>query len=86
MWLIEYTKEVRDYIFDSYPYTHAVWQAIKSLRQTPNGLPAQGWTQLEPNVFLWEVDDHEVLYERHKDEQKLILFVLKPRAIEDFDE
>ncbi len=86
MWLIEYTKEVRNYIFDSYPYTHMVWQAIKSLCQTPSGISAQGCTQLEPNVFLWEVADHEVLYERNSDEHKLIVFVLKPSAAEEFDE
>ncbi len=86
MWQIEYTKEVRDYIYDSYPYTHTVWQTIKSLRQRPDAIPAQGWTQLEPNVFLWAVDDHLVLYERNIAARKLVVFVLKPSSDEDFDE
>ncbi|MFN8491066.1 MAG: hypothetical protein U0350_25955 [Caldilineaceae bacterium] len=85
MWRSEYTKEVWDYIFDSYPYTHTVWQTIKSLRQTPNGLPPQGWTQLEPEVFLWQVEEHDVLYERHQEDRKLMIFVLKPSASEEFD-
>jgi len=86
MWRIEYTKEVRDYIFDSYPYTHAVWQALKSLRQTANGLPAKGWSELETEVFLWQIEEHEVLYERHRAERKLIIFVLKPSSSEALDE
>ena len=85
MWQIEYTKEVRDYIYDFYPYTHTVWQTIKALRQSPTGLPATGYKQLRSNVFLWEVNDHLVVYERNPERRKLIFFVLKPAGEEFFD-
>lgn len=32
MWRIEYDRSVKNYIYDSYPYTEKVWQLIKSLR------------------------------------------------------
>jgi len=82
MWQIKYTKEVRNYIYDSYPYTEAVWQAVKSLWQTSEGLPLSGWKEKEPNVFLWEVADHQILYERDMEQRSLTIFVMKPRAEE----
>lgn len=83
MWTIKYTKEVRDYIYDSYPYTEVVWQAVKSLRQLQNGVPSSDCRQLERNVFLWEVAGHLVLYERNKSDRILTVFVMKPIAEEE---
>lgn len=80
MWTIKYTKEVRDYIYDSYPYTEAIWQAVKSIRQLENGVPSSDCRQLEPNVFLWEVAGHLVLYERNESDHTLTVFVMKPIA------
>lgn len=82
MWDVKYTKEVRNYIYDSYPYTEAVWQAVKTLRQTKDGLPPSEWKEREPNVFLWEVADHQVLYERNTEQRLLTVFVMKPRTEE----
>lgn len=82
MWTVTYTKEVRNYIYDSYPYTETVWQAVKSLRQTTKGLPATGWKEKEPNVFLWEVADHQIISERNVDQRILNIFVMKPRLEE----
>jgi adenylate kinase family enzyme len=78
MWRIEYDRTVRNYIYDSYPYTENVWRAIKSLRQTTNGLPAEAVTQLEPEVYLWIVEEHQVVYRRIEATQVLRVIVLKP--------
>jgi hypothetical protein len=85
MWSLSYSKEVRNYIYDSYPYTEAVWQAIKSLRQTQDGIPSTGWKKLESELYLWLVAEHWVVYQRLVDEQQLIVTVLKPIAEQDFD-
>ena len=77
MWRIEYDRTVRNYIYDSYPYTERVWQAIKTLRTTPAGLPAAGVTPLEPEVYLWLVEDHQVIYRRIVAAQVLRVLVLK---------
>jgi hypothetical protein len=86
MWMLGYSREVRNYIYDSYPYTAAVWQAIKSLRQTKDGLPPSGWRELEPDLYLWLVVDHWVVYKRLVAEQKLVITVLKPMDEAAFDD
>lgn len=78
MWSIEYSREVRNYIYDSYPYTEAIWQAIKTLRQTKDELPAEGCRQLGLETYLWEVADHTVIYQRVVAQRKLVITVLKP--------
>jgi hypothetical protein len=78
MWEVKYSKEVRNYIYDSYPYTEAVWQALKTLRHTDEGLPLAGYRQLEPNIFLWEVENHLVVYERFVEQRQLLITILKP--------
>lgn len=79
MWRIEYDRSVRNYIYDSYPYTEKVWQAMKSLRHIESGVPASDVEQLEPEVFLWIVEDHEVVYRRLLVERILKFIVLKPK-------
>lgn len=78
MWKIEYNKEVRNYIYDSHPYTATIWQTIKTLRHAPNGLPNTDCTEISRNVFLWEVAGHIAIFERHLDEQKIVFTVPKP--------
>ncbi len=86
MWTLGYSREVRNYIYDSYPYTAEVWQAIKSLRQTTDGLPPSGWRALEPDLYLWMIADHWVVYKRLVEAQKLIVTALKPIDESAFDD
>ncbi len=79
MWAIEYEREVRNYIYDSYPYTETVWQAIKSLRHTVDGLPPANYIYVEPENYLWQVAGHQVIYQRNLAEHKLVFTVLKPQ-------
>ena len=79
MWRIEYDRSVRNYIYDSYPYTEKIWQTIKSLRNIESGIPTSNVTQLEPEVFLWTVEEHEVIYRRLRAERTLKFLVLKPK-------
>ena len=79
MWRIEYDRSVRNYIYDSYPYTEKIWQTIKSLRNIESGIPTSNVTQLEPEVFLWTVEEHEVIYRRLRAERILKFLVLKPK-------
>lgn len=85
MWTVEYSKEVRDYIFDSYPYTEKVWQALKSLRQSTDGLPPSNYLMIETETYLWKIADHLVIYQRAVTRQKLIFTVLKPVGDDGFD-
>ncbi len=86
MWTLGYSREVRNYIYDSYPYTAEVWQAIKSLRQTKDGIPPSGGKALEPDLYLWVVAGHWVVYKRLVEEQRLIVTVLKSIDEPEFDD
>jgi len=79
MWKIEYSQEVRNYIYDSYPYTEAVWKIIKSLRHTPDGQPSTHHTEIPPNTIYWEIADHIVIYERYPEQQRIKINILKPQ-------
>jgi hypothetical protein len=80
MWKIEYSKEVRNYLYDSYPYTETVWQTIKALRHQVDGLPPAGsdYYEIETERFVWDVAAHTVVYERRSDERSLFFAVVKP--------
>jgi hypothetical protein len=86
MWTLSYSRQARNYIYDSYPYTAEVWQAIKSLRQTQDEIPPSAGRELEPDLYLWMVTGHYVVYKRLVAEQKLIVTVLKPVDEPEFDE
>lgn len=80
MWKIEYSKEVRNYLYDSYPYTAAIWQMLKTLRTTSDGLPLAAYrvTETEPMIITWQALDHLIMYERNLDRQALYFFIVKP--------
>ncbi len=86
MWTLGHSREVRNYIYDSYPYTAEVWQAIKSLRKTEDGIPPTGWKELERDLYLWLVAGHWVVYKRLVEGQKLIVTALKPVDELEFDD
>lgn len=77
MWQIKYSQEVRNYIFDSYPYTAQVWAAIKTLRSSVNGLPPGNYRELDPDLILWTIAGHEVIYQRLN--HLLYITVVKPQ-------
>ena len=51
---------------------------IEELRYTPDGIPPEGATQLEPNFYAWEVLRHVVIYEQQ--DGVLVIQVVKPKA------
>jgi hypothetical protein len=77
MWEIKYSQEVRSYIYDSYPYTAMVWDVIKSLKNSSDGLPPTGAQLLELELYLWTVANHLVIYRRLIDERILRFAVVK---------
>ena len=80
-WAIEYSIEARNYLYDSYPYTEAVLIAIEELRFYEDAVPPEGHTQIEPDVYLWEVLRHLVLFQKLPDakpQKCLRIGVVKP--------
>lgn len=78
MWHLEYDREPSNYAIDSHPYNEAVLIALEELAQTDDGIPAEGCTEIEPGLYLWEVADHLVIYERIEAQRRLHVLILKP--------
>jgi hypothetical protein len=84
MWQLEFDREPGNYIIDSHPYNEAVLIALEDLALNAEGIPAEGCTQIEPGVYLWEVADHQVVYQRIPGPEgtphRLHVLILKPKA------
>lgn len=78
MWRVRFTKECRNYIIDSFPYTEKIWQTIKLLRFTEDGLPYSNYQQLSDGAYLWIISNHWVLFERDEDEKIIRVLKIQP--------
>jgi hypothetical protein len=79
-WEIGFSIEASNYAIDSHPYNEAVLQAIEFLAFSEHGLPEEAVSELEPELYLWQVEQHEVFFQRFPTERRLWIAVLKPRA------
>ena len=77
MWRVRYDRTVRNYIFDSYPYTHDIWRAIRALEQS-EGIPVAGRFSQINSVYFWTVAEHLVVYERQAAAQIIDVAYVKP--------
>jgi hypothetical protein len=83
IWDIEYNPEARNYLYDSYPYTEDVLIAIEGLRFLKEAIPPEGLHQLEPGVYMWQVLQHVVVYQRRIDAKpKPMLWILVVKPLE----
>lgn len=80
MWEIDYTEEVKFYFIDNGDLVFDLLVRIEELKYAPDGLPDGEWIELEPEIFLWSVLRHFVVYQRSKAERKLRIAVVKPMA------
>lgn len=80
IWEIAYSDEARNYLYDSYPYTEAVLIEIERLRLIKDAVPGEGCTQIEPNIYMWDVLQHMVLFEKVTAvaKPKLKILIVKP--------
>jgi hypothetical protein len=79
MWEIAFSQQASNYAIDSHPYNEDVLIAIEMLAFTADGLPGDGYMELEPDIFLWQVAGHSVLYRRMRQGQRrLWIAIIKP--------
>jgi len=78
MWQIGFSREASQYAMDSHPYNEEVLLAIETLAFTPDGLPQEGISELEPDIYLWQVAGHSVIYQRITSIRRLWVAVIKP--------
>jgi hypothetical protein len=55
VWALEYTDEVKYYFIDNGDLVFDVLVRIEELKFTEDGIPPEGCTQIEPNIYLWEI-------------------------------
>jgi hypothetical protein len=84
MWQLEFDRKPGNYAIDSHPYNEAVLIALEDLALNAEGIHAEGCTQIEPGAYLWEVADHQVVYQRIPSPEGaphcLRVLILKPKA------
>ena len=82
IWAIEYEEEDKFYFLDNDPYSFPLLVRLEELRYEADGVPPEGCNSLpdEPNVYWWQVLDHDVLYEKLPETQPptLRILVVKP--------
>ena len=76
LWEIQYSDEVKFYFVDSGDYTGNLLGEIERLRYAPDGLPAENYREIGPDLLVWEVLNHLVFYQRR--EKTLLIAVVKP--------
>lgn len=77
-WTLSYHRTVVHYLISLREAGHALRYAIFSLQQTADGIPAAGVTQLEPDIYMWEIHDHHVVYRRIEQEHRLFISSVRP--------
>jgi len=79
-WELGFSHEASNYAIDSHPYNEKVLMAIEELAFSAEGIPDEHYTELEPNIYLWEVAEYLVLYQRIvENRQRLWIAFIKPR-------
>jgi hypothetical protein len=78
MWTLDYTEEVKLYFLDNGNLVFNLLVKIEELKFMPEGIPAEGCTQIEEGLLWWEVLRHIVIYERIVEEKQLIITAVKP--------
>ncbi len=76
LWEIQYSDEVKFYFVDSGDYTGNLLGEIERLRYAPDGLPAEHYREIGPDLLVWEVLNHLVFYQRRGN--TLLIAVVKP--------
>ena len=76
-WELHYSRWVITYLVALRETGADVRRAIRSLQNTTDGFPPEGITQLEQNIYLWEVAGHLVIYERQPEQSRLRVVVVE---------
>jgi hypothetical protein len=76
-WELHYSQQVIIYLVALREAGEEIRRAIRSLQDTEDGIPSNGITQPEPNIYLWEVADHLVVYHRQQEKSRIRIVVVE---------
>lgn len=81
-WEIKYTDEAVGYLFDSWPLVESLFQVIETLYFSDDSLSlgefAADCIEIEPNLFRWSVERHQVYFRRLEQEHHIRILALIP--------
>lgn len=80
-WWVEYARPAANYLEDNGSLVAKLFFAIEALAEsegTPKG-PGAGATLIEPGIYLFETEDHQVVYERDESRQIVYVLIIKPK-------
>ena len=76
-WEFHYSQRVTNYLVALRESGAEIRRAIRSLQDTNDGFPPDGITQLEPNIYRWQVAGHLVVCQRQQEESRLRIVVVE---------
>jgi hypothetical protein len=78
MWELDYTDEVKFYFLDNGDLVFDVLVKIEELKFFDDSMPDEGCIEIEPELFLWQVLRHWVIFHRLFDLGTLRIAAIKP--------
>ncbi len=77
-WWVEYARGAANYLEDNGELVAALFFAIEALAES-EGIPNDGATLIGSNQYLFEPEDHQVVYERDESRQIVNVVIIKPK-------
>lgn len=77
-WWVEYAQEAANYLEDNGALAAKLFFAMEALAEN-EGLPATGAIMIAPGEYLFEPEDHFVVFERDESTQIVRITVIKPK-------
>jgi len=78
MWELDYTEEVKLYFVDNGDLVFDVLVKIEELKFFQDAMPLEGCIEIEPDIYLWKVLGHTVIYRKSVVTRSLMIAVIKP--------
>lgn len=77
LWWVEYARPAANYLEDNGSLVAKLFFAIEALAET-EGMGANA-TLIEPGLYLFEPENHQVVYERDERRQIVYVLIIKPK-------
>lgn len=76
-WWVEYARPAANYLEDNGSLVAKLFFAIEALAES-EGIVI-GATLIEPGLYLFEPENHQVVYERDDSRQIVYVLIIKPK-------
>ena len=77
MWEVWYDLEAANYLADNGELVATLFFAMEALAKT-EGWPQQGEYSREEKLFIWQILDHLIVYQRLENQQVIQIATIRP--------